>query len=220
MRKQDQGGAASVETCDRLTWRLTQHSSERAVQRCELNPRSWTVVKKFHANRIRYPTDYALELRLDPIRIVVPGVVSMSVCSSSTAEARTSTCRGSSQSRRCRGSCLYVTCFASQHVCQGTVRIRASHPDCVDRCGVQLDWPAASSECYQQSVCDHLRVHRVAYRPTDDAARLQIHDGGGGQLAFGGPDVGKVCDPFLIRCIGFKLTLQLIACDPMGDRGL
>lgn len=55
----------------------------------------------------------------------------------------------------------------------------------------QFGRSATTPECNQQSVCNHLGLHRIAHRPANDATREQVHDRRDEQPAFGRPEWSK-----------------------------
>ncbi len=72
----------------------------------------------------------------------------------------------------------------------------------------QLVGLAASPDRHQQCIRDQLRGHAGAHRPADHAAREQIDHGRHIEPALGGPDVGEVGNPLLVRSLGRKLPVQ------------
>ena len=61
---------------------------------------------------------------------------------------------------------------------------------------------APAPDRHHQRVGDELRRHRCTHRPAHDTAREQVDHGSHVQPALGGPDVGKVGDPLLVRRLG------------------
>lgn len=74
----------------------------------------------------------------------------------------------------------------------------------------QFGWPPSTPERHQQHIGHHLRIHRIAHRPANDAVRVQVYGSGNEQPAFSRPDVGNIGDPFLVRRIGFKPAVKVI----------
>jgi hypothetical protein len=66
---------------------------------------------------------------------------------------------------------------------------------------------------HDQCVEDKLRCHGVTHRPADDAPREQVDDGSDVQPALGGPDIGEVGDPHLVRRVGGELAIEHVAGD-------
>ena len=67
---------------------------------------------------------------------------------------------------------------------------------------------AAVLDRHHQRVRDELGGHRDAHRPADHRVREQVDHGSDVESAFGGPDVGEVGNPFLVRCCGLELPIQ------------
>src|SRR5690606_13621217 len=58
---------------------------------------------------------------------------------------------------------------------------------------------AAAPDRHDEGVGDELSCHLGLHRPADDTAGEQVDDGGNVEPTFGGPDVGEVSDPLLVR---------------------
>ncbi len=59
---------------------------------------------------------------------------------------------------------------------------------------------AAPPDRQHQGIGDELRGHHRLHGPADDPAREEIHHRRDVEPAFGGPEIGEVCDPFAIGC--------------------
>jgi hypothetical protein len=69
---------------------------------------------------------------------------------------------------------------------------------------------ASSPDGHQKGVRNQLRCHAGAHRPADHPAREQVDDGRHVEPALGGPDVGEVGDPLLVRPLGLELPVQKV----------
>src|SRR6478735_7687082 len=73
--------------------------------------------------------------------------------------------------------------------------------------GIRL---AAPPDGHQKGVRNQLGRHAGAHRPADHPSREQVDHGRHVEPALGGPDVGEVGDPLLVRPLGHKLTVQKV----------
>ena len=78
--------------------------------------------------------------------------------------------------------------------------------------GIRLSAPP---DRHHQCVGDELRGHAVAHRPSDHTPGEQVDDDSDVEPSFGGPDVGEVGDPPLVRRLGRELAVE----DVVGDDG-
>ena len=69
---------------------------------------------------------------------------------------------------------------------------------------------ASPPDGHHEGVRNQLRCHAGAHRPANHPAREQVDDSRHVEPALGGPDVGEVGDPLLVRPLGCKLPVQKV----------
>ena len=73
--------------------------------------------------------------------------------------------------------------------------------------------PAPPPDRHHEGIGHELGWHRRTHGPAYHPPREEIHDRGDIEPAFGGPEVGKVSDPFAIRRGGYERPVE----DIRGD---
>jgi hypothetical protein len=72
---------------------------------------------------------------------------------------------------------------------------------------------SATPDRHHQRVGHELGGHGVAHRPADHPPGEQVDDGRAIEPALGGPDVGEVGHPLLVRSIGRELAIEHVVGD-------
>ncbi len=72
--------------------------------------------------------------------------------------------------------------------------------------------PPTPPDGHDEGIWDELRGHFGLHRPADHAPREQINDGCNIEPALGGPHIGEVGGPLLVRSISMKRAIQNVRC--------
>jgi hypothetical protein len=72
---------------------------------------------------------------------------------------------------------------------------------------------AAPPDRHHEGVGDELSRHLGLHRPADNASGEQVNDSGDIEPSLGGPDIGEVCDPLLVRPLGDELPVEKVGSD-------